>query len=91
MSDYVPPKFSPRQLNLQMVNCYTAIHDLKCHCEKPLKHIIQQILEQEPTLKPWLDSTTGDGGNQPTEKDTEDTGIEDLERLFAEDVDDATG
>lgn len=46
-----PSKLSKRQLNLQRVNTYTSIHDLNCECQKPLQHIILQILQQEPSLK----------------------------------------
>lgn len=90
MSDYIPPKYTPKQLNLQIVNCYVGIHDLHCHCKSPLNHIIQQIKQQEPTL-PWHDTTTKDGGNQDGEKDIDAFGPGELERLFAEDAGEKEG
>lgn len=90
MSDFVPPNYSKRQLNLQMVNCYVGIHDLHCHCKSPLTHIIQQIKDQEPTLK-CQDTTTAGAGNQDGEKDIDGFGPGELERLFAEDGDEKEG
>lgn len=86
MSDYVDPKYTPRQLNLQMVNCYVGIHDLHCHCKQPIKHIIQQIEQQEPSIKQWRDTTTEKDGDHAGEKDIDHFGPGELERLFAEDV-----
>lgn len=90
MSDFVDPKYTKRQLNLQMVNGYVAIHDLRCHCQKPLQHIIQQIYEQEPTLK-CQDTTTAAVGNQDGEKDIDGFGPGELERLFAEEEEEKEG
>lgn len=66
------------------------MHDMICHCDKSLQHIILGILEQEPqlpftegekeTIKKCL--STGDHGD-----DAGDTlGDGDLDRLFADDV-----
>lgn len=85
MSDFVPPNYTKRQLNLQMVNGYVSIHDLICHCKKPLQHIIKQIEDQEPTIKKWHATTTEETGDQDGEKDTEPFGEGELEALFAED------
>lgn len=87
-------KLSPRQKNLQIVNTYVAIHDLNCHCERPLHHIIQQIHDQEPTLQKELCLTTAKDGGDPTGKETiDDFGPGELEALFAEGdtKEDATG
>lgn len=86
MSDYIPPNYSKKQLNLQNVNAYVHIHDLTCHCKQPLKHIIEQITTQEPTLKKWLATTTAEDGSQDGEKDIDHFGPGELERLFAEDT-----
>jgi len=91
MSDYVDPKYTPKQMTLQMVNAYVHIHDLRCHCKSPLKHIIQQIEEQEPTLKKWRDSTTTAAGPQDGDADTDPFGPGELERLFEEDTDERDG
>lgn len=82
MSDYVPAKLTKKQLNLQNVNTYVNVHDISCRCGEPLKHIINQILQQEPTLKPWL-ATTVDHGDPATEKDIDGFEPGELERLFA--------
>lgn len=91
MSDYVPPRYTKKQLNLQTVNCYVGIHDLNCNCKEPLKHIIQQITSQEPSLKPWLATTTEDIGNQDGERDIDGFAPGELERLFAEGEDEKDG
>ena len=82
MSDYIPK--TTRKQNLQYVNCYTSIHDLGCNCDEPLKHIIKQITEQEPSIKPWLATTFGNTGDQDGEKDIDGFAPGELERLFAE-------
>lgn len=91
MSDYIPPKYSKRQLDLQNVNTYVNVHDCSCRCKSPLKHIIQQILHQEPTLKPWLATTIADAGNHDGEKDIDGFGPGELEALFAEGEDTKDG
>lgn len=91
MSDYVPANLTKKQLQLQNVNCFVNIHDLNCYCKEPLKHIIQQILTQEPSLKPWLATTIADTGNQDGEKDIDGFGPGELERLFAEGDDEKEG
>lgn len=91
MSDYVNPKYTPKQMTLQMVNSYVHIHDLTCHCKQPLKHIIKQIEEQEPTIKKWRDSTTTAAGNQDGDADIDHFGPGELEKLFAEDTEENDG
>lgn len=91
MSDYIPPNLTKKQQNLQNVNCYVSVHDLTCHCKQPLKHILQQIIEQEPTATKWLATTTADGGNQDGDADIDHFGPGELERLFAEDDDEKEG
>lgn len=82
MSLSKPCKYSGKQLNLQIVNTYVNVHDLNCSCDEPLKHIIQQIQEQEPTLKCL---TTGEtGGDHGLEDGVDGLGEGELEALFAE-------
>lgn len=79
------PKLSPRQKNLQIVNAYVSIHDLNCHCDKPLHHILQQIYDQEPTLQKEKCPSIDVAGTDPTGKETiDDFGPGELEALFAE-------
>lgn len=87
MSDFVPPNYTKKQLNLQMVNGYVHIHDLHCHCKTPLNHIIQQIYQQEPTIKKCQGTSTEEDGNLDTGADVDHFGPGELERLFAEDDD----
>lgn len=82
MSDYVPPRFTKKQLNLQNVNTYVNVHTLTCDCQQPLQHIIKQIVQQEPSIKPWL-ATIVDTGDPATEKDIDGFEPGELERLFA--------
>ncbi len=91
-SYYQPCRYSKRQINLQLTNTYCQVHSLNCNCNKPLQHIILQILEQEPSLKEDKEFTTklqqclstGDTG-VTHEDDFGGIGDGDLERLFAED------
>lgn len=90
MSFSKPTKYSQKGLNLQIVNTYVNIHDLNCGCNEPLKHIIQQIQQQEPTLKCL---TTGEIGENPGLEDGVDgLGEGELEALFADtEKEDTTG
>lgn len=82
-----PTSKSERNIILQNVNAWVAIHDITCNCDSPLKCIILQIYRQEPTLsfKPkelqkWLtttDLTAKDGGEE------EDIDGKELDALFA--------
>lgn len=85
MSDFIAPNYTKKQLNLQMVNAYVHIHDLHCHCKSPLTHIIQQIQQQEPSIKQCQDSTTAVAGGQDGDADIDHFGPGELELLFAED------
>ncbi len=91
MSDFIPPNYTKKQLNLQMVNAYVHIHDLHCHCKSPLNHIIEQIHQQEPTIKKWPVTTTAADGTQDTDAAIDHFGPGELERLFAEDAGENTG
>lgn len=91
MSDYVSPKYTNKRLDLQNVNAYVNIHDLTCKCEHPLRHIITQITQQEPTIKKWLATTIEEDGNPDGEKDIDGFGPGELEALFAEEDDKKEG
>lgn len=72
-----------------MVNAYVHIHDLHCHCKSPLKHIIKQIENQEPSIKKCLDTTTAAAGHLDGDDVIDHFGPGELERIFAEDEDTA--
>lgn len=92
MSDYIKPNYTKRRLDLQNVNTYVSVHDLTCNCTSPLKHIINQIVHQEPSIKKWLATITEENGDQDTEKDIDHFGPGELEALFAQDAgEDAQG
>lgn len=91
-----PTKYNEKRQILQNVNAFVAIHDLSCNCEKPLKCIIKQIYNQEPTLqfKPeelqkWL--TTTEISEDHGGKDAADFTGEDLDALFADIDEEDTG
>lgn len=91
MSLSKPAKYTKKQLNLQIVNTYVNIHDLNCGCDEPLKHIIQQIQDQEPSLKPCL-TTTATGEDPGPVDGVDGLGDGELEALFAEtNEEDTTG
>jgi len=89
---YVPSKYTAKQRNLQQINLHVAVHDLNCGCDNPLKHIIYQFLEQEPSIiftNQEIENLkkchgTGTAGGDPGDDDT-GFGPGDLEQLFAED------
>lgn len=91
MSDYVPPNYSKKQLNLQIVNCYVGIHDLHCNCTHPLQHIIKQIEDQEPSIKKCRDTTTAVAGTQDGGDVIDQFGPGELESLFAQDEEENAG
>ncbi len=77
-------------MDLQIVNTYVAVHDLNCGCEKPLEHIIKQIQQQEPSLKP-CPTTTATGDDHGPEDGVDGLGDGELEALFANTEEDFTG
>jgi hypothetical protein len=85
-----------RKDNLQLVNTYVAIHDLKCNCKHPLECILEQIKQQEPTLqiqyKKSCRTSTETGERPGGEGAAEETiGQEDLEEIFAADATEGDG
>nr|AGH13935.1 Torque teno mini virus ORF2-like protein [uncultured virus] len=80
--------------NLQLVNCYVSIHDLKCNCDHPLECILQQINTQEPTLNiTYKKCRTGtETGDHHGGKDEEKPfGEEELEAIFEKDATEGDG
>lgn len=45
------PKNTEKRKILQNINLFVGIHDITCLCNEPLKCIIKQIYNQEPTLQ----------------------------------------
>lgn len=95
---YIPSKYTTKQKNLQQINLHVAIHDLNCGCDNPLKHIIYQILEQEPSVNFTEEELqqlkkchgTGSAGANHGDDDT-GFGPGDLELLFAENPEEEKG
>lgn len=93
------PIYNEKQLKLQNVNAWVHLHDLTCSCTTPLQCIILQINNQEPNLQftkqqqaklqTWLTSTAA--GNQDGEDVVDGFGPGELDALFANDGEDATG
>ncbi len=83
-SKYKPANSSQKAQEKNYLNLIFSSHDFFCYCNTPGKHIlhlIKPIAEEEPCH-----------GDTPTTKEDGDPDIDDgdLERLFAEDVDDPT-
>ncbi len=85
---YKPVTFTAKHRKLDWINAITALHDIYCACNDPLKHTITGIIEQEPSLQfDKEDSTkiqkcltTGDGDHG--EDVVEGFGDGELEKLF---------
>lgn len=45
------PKWTPKQQKTNWLNLLTHVHDLQCHCDKPLEHTAWNIFEQEKHLR----------------------------------------
>ncbi len=89
MTTFTKITASLKNQKLDFVNCMVSVHNLKCECERPLSHIVESILEQEPELQySKCRPTTATG---PPEDDDEDAfGKGDLDLLFAQDFGDTT-
>ncbi len=79
---FVEKPTNPKRDNLDMINAYVHIHDLKCNCNTPLQHIINQLIEKEPELTKCLTTPTTEDGRGDAVDTIEDG---DLDRLFEED------
>ncbi len=51
MTSFVPRKQNTKNSRLDWINTIVMLHNLQCECLKPLKHTIEEIFKQEPTLK----------------------------------------
>lgn len=84
MSRLQPVKTSKRNQRLDWINGIVQIHNLICGCEEPLKHTIEEIWAQEPSLHPYHQSCPGTGNGDHT-GDVAELENGDLDRLFADD------
>lgn len=92
MSDYYKPlTISRKHKDLNWTNCMVSVHDLQCQCDDPLKHIIFQIINQEPSIKfnkkesQIIQKCLTTGEDHAEDGDDEGFGPGDLEELFRED------
>nr|UHS18394.1 MAG: hypothetical protein [Betatorquevirus sp.] len=87
MSKYLrEPCYRNRQLENKWINVIFESHDLICGCNTPIDHLNHIIDEQRcpPSTAKDGEKTTGKAEEEPFTDG-------DLERLFAEDGEDATG
>lgn len=92
MSSYLTPAiYSKNALENQWVNTIYNTHDLCCGCNDAIKHLAA-ILSRKGSQLCLPSTSTADAGVQATDGGEEDI-LEDgdLDRLFAEDFDDADG
>lgn len=84
-----------KELQLKFTNILHHVHDLACNCKNPLIHSTKLILtqlnsdlttEERKELQKCLGSTQEEDATGAAELDFG----EDLETLFADDIDDAT-
>lgn len=88
---YKPITWSTKHRDLDWINCMVSVHDLRCSCDDPLKHIIIGIIEKEPSIKFNKEDstkllkclTTGDPGTGDV---VDDFGDGELEKLFEGDL-----
>ncbi len=76
------PKPNQRRDELKLINIFCGVHDTLCDCYSPVEHsynILKKHLEQQKCL---TDTTTA------AEEDPAIDFGEDLEKLFAEDMED---
>jgi len=87
MSKYLrEPCYRNRQLENKWINTIFETHDLICGCNKPIDHLNFIIEEQK------CPRSTKENTEETTGKDDDDPFTSaDLERLFAEDGEDAKG
>lgn len=83
-SKYKAANTSQKAQEKNFLNLIFSSHDFFCYCDKPANHIyhlIKPLVEEKEC--PGDTPTTGENGDP-------DIDVGDLERLFAEDVDDPT-
>lgn len=84
------PNLTTKGKEKQLVNAFVSCHDLSCNCNEPAFH---SLLVLTKTLAPELSEKNkqqliaclGSTTTAATATEEEDLGIEDLEKLFAED------
>lgn len=83
-SKYKAPNITQKAQEQRFLNLIFSSHDFFCYCDKPADHILHLV---QP-----LTTEQKCHGDTPTTKEDGDPDIDvgDLERLFAEDVDDPT-
>ncbi len=85
MSRYVPPQLSKKNKDLDWINCLVQVHNLRCGCDTPLEHTVEEIYHQEPDLQANIPCRhTGDHATTQ-DGDADAFGEGDLNALFAED------
>ncbi len=51
MSTFIPPKPNTKNGRLDWINTIVMLHNLRCGCDHALQHTVDEIYQQEPTLK----------------------------------------
>lgn len=83
-SKYKPPNTSQKAQEKNFLNLIFSSHDFFCYCDEPADHILHLI-------QPLTKNQPCHGDTHTTKEDGDpDIDVGDLERLFAEDVDDPT-
>lgn len=87
---FLSPRLTTKAKEKALINNFVGNHDLICMCNEPAFHCLKILINQlQPELSTenknqlikCLGSTTTEEGNG----EKEDHGLEDLEKLFAED------
>nr|UHS18446.1 MAG: hypothetical protein [Betatorquevirus sp.] len=87
MSKLLTPKISPKNKKLDWINHIASTHNLICGCPEPLQHTVEEIINQEPTIKIPCKKCLGSGPEDTTPGE-DGFGVGDLEALFAGDFGD---
>lgn len=106
MTEFTASIYTDKQLKTQLTNTFIGNHDLVCSCNKPARHCLNLIIENQlsrelnpETIKQIRCLLSEDGGQQGTAADPipgdhdELDGFDagDLEKLFSEDIEDEEG
>lgn len=97
-----PPRYSPKGLENQLLNCYYQSHDSICGCSEPILHLLRIFNERnnirgqklrEEEFREIKCRLTGEGGAGAPPNIVPEDGVDsfDLEQLFADDGDGAAG
>lgn len=95
--NFQQPKWTPKEQKTNWLNLLTHVHDLQCHCDKPLEHTAWNIFEQEKHLR--FDKNQKEYLQKCLTTDSEEDGADALDgigedaltALFAEDMPDDDG